>query len=352
MTPWKCAVPPVLTPSIPASYDALMCSVKQQIQGLCLVLMVFTIAGCAEESPPPSVTDEPNETRPRLVTVAPALSQMIVELGLSDSIVGVAEYETAAPPGLPIVGNYTAVNVELLLATRPTHVLMMVGPGGPPTRLSDLAGQGLFELHTFPFPLSIQDISRVLYDELSVEDAGPSLGEALGVPEAALALKLRMLRQLAAISSITKPLDKPSVLLVIGTRPVMVCGPGTVHDELLGFVGALNAAADATVTAPEYDRESLLALSPEVVLFLQPNAPELKDGDPRLATFADLPIPAIQSGRMHVINDPLVLLPSTSITRICAEMAKAIHPEIADQIDRVMAGDDVSHSVSQGESRE
>lgn len=302
-----------------------------------VVLALSVAAGCGEDTAPKPAPPSAERSGPRLVTLAPALTQMLVDLGLGDAIVGVAEYETAVPPGLPIVGNYSAVNTELLLSTRPTLVLTMSGPSGPPARLRELAAQGLFELHTFPFPLSIQDIGRVLYDEQPEPDAGPSLGEALGVPGAALGLKLRLLKQLAAIRSLTASQNKPAVLMVIGTSPVMASGPGTVHDELLGFAGGLNAAADATVTAPEYDRESLLALAPQVVLILEPDAPPITDNDPRLSAFAGLPIPAIQSGRVYVIDHPLVLLPSSSVAHICAEMAKAIHPELVDEIDALMA---------------
>jgi hypothetical protein len=47
---------------------------------------------------------------------------------------------------------------------------------------------------------------------------------------------------------------------------------------------------------------------------------------------------------VYVINDPLVLLPSSSIGRICAAMAKVIHPDLAGEIDRALAeetGEDV-----------
>ena len=306
-----------------------------------LILTLALVLGCGEEPSieQPVQSAEAHDT-PRLVTLAPALSQMLMDLGLADAIVGVAEYDAAAPAGLPIVGTYTAVNTESLLSARPTHVLMMAGPGGPPASVRQLAADGLFELHSFPFPLSIQDIGRVLYDEVRADDAGSSLGEALGAPQVAMQLKMRLMRQLAAIHALTAKQEQPTVLMVIGTGPIMASGPGTVHDELLGFAGGLNAAADATVTAPEYDRELLLALSPQVVLFLQPDAPELTDGDPRLASFAGLPIPAIESGRVHVLNDPLVLLPSTSVGQVCAEMAKAIHPGLSDEIDRIMSGQD------------
>ena len=305
---------------------------------LCAILVFPPLAGCGDSASSDEAAENKQTAGLRIVTLAPALSQMLVDLGLSDAIVGVAEHENAAPPGLPVVGNYIDVNTELLLSTRPTHVLMMVGPGGAPARLRNLAADGLFELHTFPFPLSVQDIGRVLYDEAPAPGAAPSLGEVLGMPEQAFALKMRMLRQLAGIRALTEPRDKPSVLLVLGTEPlVMASGPGTVHDELLGFAGALNAAAGATVTAPEYDRESLLALAPQVVLLLEPDAPPITEEDPRLSAFAGLPIPAIESGRVYVINHPLVLLPSSSVARICAEMAKAIHPELEDEIGTLMA---------------
>lgn len=328
-----------LTRFYPAAYDATMRNVWRISAVLSVVLAISIVFGCGEDaSPEPAPSTE--KTGPRLVTLAPALTQMIVDLGMEDAIVGVAEYETAVPPGLPVVGNFAAVNTELLLSTKPTHVLTMAGPSGPPPRLQELAAQGLFELHTFPFPLSLQDIGNVLFDEDPAPGTGPGLGEVLGVPGSAMALKLRLLKQLAAIRSLTASRDKPIVLLVIGTGPVMASGPGTVHDELLGFAGALNAAGDATVTAPEFGREALVVMSPQVILFLQPDAPPITQDDPRLASFAGLPIPAIENNQVYVINDPLVLLPSSSIGRICAEMAKAIHPDLAGEIDRVLAEED------------
>lgn len=300
-----------------------------------VVLALSVTIGCGDDTstePAPSTEN----TGPRLVTLAPALTQMIVDLGMQEAIVGVAEYETAVPAGLPVVGNFAAVNTELLLSTKPTHVLTMAGPSGPPPRLRELAAQGLFELHAFPFPLSLQDIGNVLFDEDPAPGSGSGLGEVLGKPGSAVALKLRLFKQLAAIKNVTASRDKPTVLMVLGTGPVMASGPGTVHDELLGYAGALNAAGDAAVTAPEFGREALVAMSPQVILFLQPDAPPIKQDDARLVSFAGLPIPAIENNRVYVINDPLVLLPSSSIGRICAAMAKAIHPELVDEIDRAL----------------
>ena len=326
-----------LTPLPQASYDAIM-----RCFALLLILLVGLFStGCDNQSSPASPPPDANAAQtdgPRLVTLAPALSQMLVDLGLSDAIVGVSEHDAAAPPGLPIVGNYTAVDTEALLAVKPTHVLMMAGPAGAPPRLRELAEQGLFKLSVFPFPLSVPDIERVLVDD--TQNDQPDLGSSLGVTQQAMALKLKLLKQLAAIQSATADQPKPNVLLVLGTQPtVLASGPGTVHNELLDFAGGLNAAADATVTAPEYDRESLIALHPDVILLLMPNAPALKDNDPRLAVFEGLPIPAVEHKRIYLLNDPLVLLPSTSVAGVCAEMAKAIHPDLTDAIDNATRQD-------------
>ena len=276
------------------SYDPPVPCIARILAFPLACLLIFFAAGCSKEPPATPKAHAPGADEMRLVTVAPALSQMLVDLGLSDRIVGVAEYENAAPPGLPIVGNYNAVNTEMLLATRPTHVLMMVGPSGAPSRLRDLADDGLFALHTFPMPLSVADITGVLAsDDTQVID----LGEALGMREQADALKQHLLTQLGRVADITSSLEKPKVLMVLGTEPtVMASGPGTVHDELLGYAGGRNAAHDAVVTAPEYDRESLLALAPDVILLLQPDAPAITDNDPRLAPFADLSIPRSSPG--------------------------------------------------------
>ena len=96
---WRHGIFSALTPSNPLFYDARMRRTRRVPDYLCLLVLAFMVASCTDDSSNTSAEAEPNGDGPRLVTVAPALSQMIVDLGLSDAIVGVAEYETAAPPG-------------------------------------------------------------------------------------------------------------------------------------------------------------------------------------------------------------------------------------------------------------
>ena len=278
----------------------------------------------------------------RIVTLSPAISQMLVDMDLANAIVGVAQHDYAAPPNLPVVGNYIDLNIEILMVLRPTHVLTMHTRGQPPWPLRRMASEGRFRLVSYFAPLAVVEVANVLMPdpagELTQFPPPPGLGQVLGVPEIAQQLKQRMLAKMRKIKQITAGRLRPRVLMAITTNPIMASGPGTTHDEMLTIAGGVNAAAGARVTAPTYDREGLLRLNPQLILILAPSALPLKsiEEDPRLAGLRNLPIPAVRQQRIVLMNDPLVLLPSSCIPRITADMAKAIHPDLAAQIDQLM----------------
>lgn len=274
----------------------------------------------------------------RVVSLAPALSQMVVDLGQEHLLVGVAEHDRAAPAGLPVVGHWQDINTEKLLSLRPTHILTMTGKATPlPTHLTRLARSMRSQLIAYPSPQSVKDIARIILDDQEVISTDPnshrtkSLGLVMGVPETANRLVTTMFRQITRIRDTTAPAPKRRVLLVISVTPWRVCGPGEFLDELLSKCGAINAARNATVGAPVYDKEKLFKTNPDVILMLLPNAPPLGPiaSDPRLALLRGLAINAVRQDRVVLINDPQVHLPASSVSRIATAMAKAIHPELA-----------------------
>ncbi len=313
-----------------------------------LIAACTALVGCRQEpDAPASSTDTRPDRTHRLVSLAPALTQILVDMGLEKFIVGVAEHDLAAPAGLPVIGHWQDIHTEALLALKPTHVLTMTGrQQAVPEHLQRLASTHGFELIAYPSPLSISEISKIILDDQEPNGhqdirSPRCLGTVLDATGVALQTTLRMSLQLAHVNRVTADVPPASVLLIIGTNPLMASGPGTVHDQLLSFCGGRNAAEDARVGAPVFDKEKLLHAQPDVILLLLPGAPPLGplDADPRLAALHGLSIPAIQRGRVVLINDPLVQLPSSSIARIATAMAKAIHPELADAIDRQWQSD-------------
>ena len=264
---------------------------------------------------------------------------MIVDMGDGAELAGKSQYDTSAPESIPIVGNYLEVQIEKLLAIDPTDILMMTGKEGPPKRLLETAASHNIKVVNYTYPDTVADVVRILTGDAAVTGV-PNLGQALDDVSGARRVAGTMTAQLERIQKLTGAGVKPKVLMVISTTPLMASGPHTVLDDLLThYIGALNAAGDARVSAPTYDRESVLALAPDVVLLLLPSAPALQsiEDDPRLAELRGAPVPAVEHHRIILLDDPLLLLPSSNLSRVAATLAKAIHPDLAGAIDRAMA---------------
>ncbi|NJL30995.1 MAG: hypothetical protein HC898_04855 [Phycisphaerales bacterium] len=274
---------------------------------LTLLLLTFCmsllLAGCDDSaSQYVEITDRDKRPAMRLVTLAPALSQMIVDIDQAHLLAGVSRSDDAAPVGLPIVGDIMDIQSEALLAAKPTHVLIMLTKEGVPTRLQDLARRSDFQIVAYPSPTSMAEIGTILLDEaefvtgltgiappappatapsttggseptppaVTEQAKTPSIGTLLNQPLRAQRVKLTMLMRLGKLGQLTAEQKRPRVLLVLGTNPVMVVGPNTVHHQLLTTLNALNAAGDASVGAPTYDRENCLKQRPMSLCCFRP----------------------------------------------------------------------------------
>jgi iron complex transport system substrate-binding protein len=307
---------------------------------LVALVFVFAASGCEGPAPP----DEHRSGRRRIVSLAPALTQMVCALGAEGDLVGVGRHDVCSPIGLRVVGHFQNVNTEAVLDARPTHVLAMYTAGAVPDHLERLARVQGFRLIVYAYPNSIDDVVRMLVTDHGAagnvgDGSPPSLSHLLDAAEEGRRQRANIAATFARIRRLTDGRPRPRVLLVIGVSPVMACGGGTVLDDMLEKIAARNAVGPSPASAPTFDREGLLRLRPDVILLLLPGQPPLRPNgnDPRLAAFVGLPIPAVTESRIVLINDALVLLPGTSVQQIALRMAAAVHRDLADVL-QVSAG--------------
>lgn len=371
---------PVATPITKAAAGHVVYRRALALVAVFMVACGLLLTSC--DNPSDYASSTPPESGLRIISLSPALTQILVDLGQSEYIVGVGQNDAAAPAAAKVVGNYQNINAEQIVALNPTLVVTMSGRDGPPARLKELAATR-FILVNYPYPKSPTDVGNIIFRESELhmgvpmvpaapaikpspsnppgatpatpnaasqtatpvvnQDTGPSsLGALLDLLPQAMALKYTMLMRLGEISRLTSSkTDKqatPSVLMVIGTGPVMASGPGTVLDQLLILAGGSNAAAQTKTSAPTFDREKLLNLKPDMVLYFDPNGQPLApiNDEPRLASFRGLDIPAVKDNRIVIISNPQAMLPSSTLDKIAGLMAKAIHPELAKQIDETL----------------
>jgi len=280
---------------------------------LFLVLLIGTVAACGGGA---SESTQSNKNEQRIVTLSPAASKILIDLGLGDSIVGRHNYDQAARAEVKPVGDQSSIDYELLLSLRPTHVVVQTDSRSVPERLAEFAKASGFEIVNISRTLTLDDVERATREL-----------EAQFAPGAGLAAKLH-----EAIA----PRDEDhsawgTVLVAMQTAPTVdVLGPGSAHQELIERLGYAPTVTQGLPYMP-MDAEDVLALDPGVIVLVLPRAPGAPvapmDWEPTetdLGSLAGLGLRAVEMGRVVVIDDPLALVPSTSFVGVSAELSRRL----------------------------
>ncbi len=294
---------------------------------VCAAVWLGLLTACEGDQPTPPPSD-PSELR--IVSMSPAITRVVVDLGLGDRVVGVHRFDPLADR-YPVMGDNKEINYEKLLVADPTVVLLQVAADSVPRKLRHKADEHGWALHTYQIE-TVADVAEVIWNPRA-----SGIGAAVGRRDAAKALRDRLIGQLDAIRGVTAGYPAPRVLVLTQTAPLGAAGPGTFVDELLTIAGGRNALPKGTQRYPVLDREAVLVMKPQVIVLL-----ELK-GDPANtavpAALAGLNVPAIRDGRLVRLVDPMAQMPSTTMPRVAAKLAKLLHPQAAAELDAIMAGD-------------
>ena len=191
----------------------------------------------------------------RVVTLAPSLTQTVLELGAGSTLVGVSRFdEDPLVAGLPRVGGFIDPSVETAVALKPQLVVVQKAPGNR---------QAVEKMAS----LGISVIALPLTSARDVLDAMLEIGVALGRAEKARELVAGIEAVRARVREEARARKtRPRVMIIYGFKPLVVAGPGTFADELLADVGGVNVAAKAPNAYPVFSLERAVAMQPDVVI--------------------------------------------------------------------------------------
>lgn len=264
--------------------------------------MLVLIGACGEQhSPPPS-------EGVRIATTSPAVGIMLRDFGAEGLAVGRSGYDVALDPSLPVVGDAAGIDLEQLSATGATHVYVETGASAPPTGLAGLAADVGFEVRAFELTTLEQliELADGVHGLVSSEiDAGA----------------LPSVRFASALEADDALADAGRVLLLMPGEPAAALGPGSVHHEVLVAIGGVSVL-DAGRPYMPLDAEDVLTLAPDAVVVLAPG--KAGDWQELLGPLAELPVPAIEAGRVAVFRDDEVLMASTSTLRYAHELRRQL----------------------------
>ena len=249
----------------------------------------------------------------RVVVLAPSLTDVVLGLGLRDRLVGVTSLDDdPAVKDLPRVGGFIDPNPEAILGLRPDLVLWITD-GGAVAAVRRLAELSRASAH--PFAILALDV-RGVADVLAAPRA---VGDALGAPEAGARLSAELAAEVESVRRRSAGTPRRRVLFVVAREPLVVAGPRSFPDELLGICGCANVV-EGERPWPVYPLEKAVAADPDLVVDAAPREPA--EGIARLSA-----IPAVRRGAVIRLRDDALLRPGPRMIRGLESLFRSLHPE-------------------------
>ena len=295
-----------------------------QLPVCCLLLVSILSLSCKQsgtEADP--VPQEPTSGQaPRIIAMAPALTELLYALGLGKQVVGVCNFSQYPPEvrGLPKVGALLDPNLEAILRLQPDYVIIY-------TQQTTLSEQ-LQHLGLKPLAMPGNKLADV-YRSIEI------LGQSFGVQEQAQTLLTDMrerFKQLQRFSPDISP--RLRVMLVVwrdrglGTlKNICVAGNDGFYSEMIQAIGAELLPVNMKLAYPSLGPESILQLNPDLIIEI---APELAaKGQKALQAAHDdwqvLPeLKAVQNGQVYILTDDFMALPGPRCILAGEKLAETI----------------------------
>ena len=191
----------------------------------------------------------------RVVSLAPSLSEIVVELGAADVLVGVLDggERPAALAQVPSVGHYGQLDMERLISLKPDLILLWPGSVGPAQRE---------QLQRLNIPVYVAEPHSL--EQLTTQVQ--AIAEQLGRADAGRELAAQLRQRLAELRQRYQRAEPLRVFYQVWNKPLYTVGGGQIISDALRVCGARNVFDDLKLPAPQVSIESVLQRDPEMIL--------------------------------------------------------------------------------------
>ncbi len=251
--------------------------------------------------------------RPRIVSFSPALTRIVFDMGLGNHVVGVTGF-CRLPNGekRTVVGNALNVRAEPILAVNPDIVLIQIETKqfDPLCKLNPAIRVEHFEIET------LDDIANTM----------ERIGKLVARPDLGQKAKEAFLKRLSQVRKATKDLPRSPVMFVMGYENPLVPADGTFLQEMMELAGGVNVFAGNHRGWQEQSLETILLLSPDVII-CQSTRDRKADAFKYWEATADM----IGNSRhgVFVVTDDNWTIPAGHLSDYATSLMHMIHPETA-----------------------
>jgi len=251
----------------------------------------------------------------RIIALAPNVTEILFGLGLDQEIVGVSihcNFPEKAKTRTR-VGSYISLDFEKIVSLKP-DLIIGTGAGNTKDMVDRLEKLGFSTYIIFP-----KNFDGIL---TSVRH----LGQVVAREKEGLVTVRSMESRRQRVINLTRNLTRPRVFMQIGEAPIVTVGRGSFADDLISLAGGENVAAREERMYPRWGMEEVLNRLPEVILVSSMNPKGNYEKVVQEWSRWKM-IPAVQHGRIHLMDSDLIDRPSPRIVEGLEEMARLFHPE-------------------------
>jgi len=281
-------------------------------------VIVGLLAACGGQ---PARQPAPPKTPQRIVSLVPAVTEMLYAIGAGPRMVGASSFDTYPPEvrALPKVGGLIDPDLERIISLRPDLVVISATHAelGVQLRSAGLA--------TFPYALG---------DLANVTHTIRILGTVTGLDREAASVIAGLESRFEAIRDRVKGRPKVRTLLVFSRQPgslrgVYVSGgTGFLHD-LLELAGGENVFAGVRREAVQATTEAIISAAPDAIVELRTGpAPASGEIERERRSWDALPaVPAVRTGRVFVLVGDELVVPGVRVADTAERIAGVLHPD-------------------------
>jgi iron complex transport system substrate-binding protein len=283
-----------------------------------LVTLLLFVSAAADFQ----ISKSPHFQIERIISLVPAVTEMLFEIGAGPRVVAVSSYDKYPPEvrKLPNVGALLDPNVERILSLKPDLVIVYGSQVDLKQQLAR-AGIGVFDYRH----AGLADVTT------TIRELGARTGDAAKAGAVADGIE----RGLAAIREKVKDRPRPRAMVVFGRERLALRGIyasggiGFLHD-MLQIAGGVNVFADVKMQAVQAGSEQILIHRPDVILETRAANSAFPSGDQQseLNVWKVLAsVPAVRNNRVIFLFDDRIVIPGPRVVEGTTAMARALHPD-------------------------
>ena len=254
----------------------------------------------------------------RIVSLVPAVTEILFAIGAGEKVVGVTQYCDYPPEAKTrtSVGGFSGatMSLEQIRALRPDLVFLSADMH---TRIISL----LDELGIPSFAVEPRDFSQV-YSTIAL------IGEVTGCGPGADTVAAGMKRKITGVKERIQGRTPPAVFWVLSEDPLMTAGSNTFVSEAITLAGGRNIFGDLGGQWPMVSPEQVLLRKPDWILRELPGQMSTLSGEapPPVASPLWRNLPAFREGRVAYVNADMLYRYGPRLADAVEALAEIFHP--------------------------